>query len=162
MITIRETFEQLNGRKALIAYITAGDPDLSGTLQLMHSLAVNGADIIELGVPFSDPMADGPTIQRATERALANGVSLQDVLDMVHRFRSSNQTTPVILMGYLNPIHKMGYTEFARAAGKAGVNGVLTVDSPIETIAPLHEALKAQQIDTIFLMAPTTGEARIG
>lgn len=161
MITIRETFEQLNGRKALIAYITAGDPDLSGTLQLMHSLAVNGADIIELGVPFSDPMADGPTIQRATERALANGVSLQDVLDMVHRFRSSNQTTPVILMGYLNPIHKMGYTEFARAAGKAGVNGVLTVDSPIETIAPLHEALKAQQIDTIFLMAPTTGEARI-
>ena len=114
MITIRETFEQLNGRKALIAYITAGDPDLSGTLQLMHSLADNDADIIELGVPFSDPMADGPTIQRATERALANGVSLQDVLDMVHRFRSSNQTTPVILMGYLNPIHKMGYTEFAR------------------------------------------------
>ncbi|QMT39637.1 tryptophan synthase subunit alpha [Neisseria shayeganii] len=161
MTTIQHTFQQLNGRPALITYITAGDPDLDTTLQLMHSLADNGADIIELGVPFSDPMADGPTIQRAAERALAQGVSLRDVLALTARFRERNRHTPVVLMGYLNPIHKMGYADFARAAAEAGVNGVLTVDSPIETIAPLHRELRAQDLDTIFLVAPTTGEARM-
>ncbi|MBH5329846.1 tryptophan synthase subunit alpha [Eikenella sp. S3360] len=158
---MKRIFQHPQGRKALVTYITAGDPSLETTLELMHSLAANGADIIELGVPFSDPMADGPTIQRAAERALAQGVTLADVLDTVRRFRQSNQNTPVVLMGYLNPIHKMGYAEFARAAAQAGVDGVLTVDSPIETIAPLHEALKAEHIDTIFLIAPTTGEARM-
>ena len=142
-------------------YITAGDPDLRTTLSLMHSLAANGADILELGIPFSDPMADGPTIQRAAERALAQGVSLKDVLALVAEFRQSNDATPVVLMGYLNPVHKMGYTAFAQAAAAAGVDGVLTVDSPVETIAPLHEALKQQGIDCIFLVAPTTTEARI-
>ncbi|OAM29381.1 MULTISPECIES: tryptophan synthase subunit alpha [Eikenella] len=158
---MKRIFQHPQGRKALVTYITAGDPNLETTLELMHSLAANGADIIELGVPFSDPMADGPTIQRAAERALANGVSLKDVLETVRRFRQSNQNTPVVLMGYLNPIHKMGYAEFAHAAARAGVDGVLTVDSPIETIAPLQQALKAEHIDTIFLIAPTTGESRI-
>lgn len=158
---MKRIFQSNSGKKALVTYITAGDPSLETTLEIMHSLAANGADIIELGVPFSDPMADGPTIQRAAERALANGVTLQNVLDTVRRFRQSNQNTPLVLMGYLNPIHKMGYAEFARAAAQAGVDGVLTVDSPIETIAPLHHALKAEQIDTIFLVAPTTGEARM-
>ena len=161
MSRIQTTFEQLNGSKALVSYITAGDPDLRTTLLLMHSLAANGADIIELGIPFSDPMADGPTIQRAAERALAQGVSLKDVLALVAEFRQSNAATPVVLMGYLNPVHKMGYTAFAQAAAAAGVDGVLTVDSPVETIAPLHEALKQQGIDCIFLVAPTTTEARI-
>ena len=161
MSRIQTTFEQLNGSKALVNYITAGDPDLRTTLLLMHSLAANGADILELGIPFSDPMADGPTIQRAAERALAQGVSLKDVLALVAEFRQSNAATPVVLMGYLNPVHKMGYTAFAQAAAAAGVDGVLTVDSPVETIAPLHEALKQQGIDCIFLVAPTTTEARI-
>ncbi|MDO4694036.1 MAG: tryptophan synthase subunit alpha [Eikenella sp.] len=161
MTTIQHTLQQLNGRTALIAYITAGDPDLDTTLQLMHSLAGNGADIIELGVPFSDPMADGPVIQRAAERALAQGVSLSDVLALTARFRERNRHTPVVLMGYLNPVHKMGYAAFAQAAAEAGVNGVLTVDSPIETIAPLHRELSARGLDTIFLVAPTTGEARM-
>ena len=161
MSRIQTTFEQLNGSKALVSYITAGDPDLRTTLLLMHSLAANGADIIELGIPFSDPMADGPTIQRAAERALAQGVSLKDVLALVAEFRQSNDAMPVVLMGYLNPVHKMGYTAFAQAAAAAGVDGVLTVDSPVETIAPLHEALKQQGIDCIFLVAPTTTEARI-
>ena len=161
MSRIQTTFEQLNGAKALVSYITAGDPDLRTTLSLMHSLAANGADIIELGIPFSDPMADGPTIQRAAERALAQGVSLRDVLALVAEFRQSNDATPVVLMGYLNPVHKMGYAAFAQAAAAAGVDGVLTVDSPVETIAPLHEALKQQGIDCIFLVAPTPTEARI-
>ena len=161
MSRIQQTFSALNGAKALIPYITVGDPSLETTLALMHSLVANGADILELGVPFSDPMADGPTIQRAAERALANHVSLQDVLETVRLFRQTNDKTPVVLMGYLNPVHKMGYQAFAQAAAEAGVDGVLTVDSPVETIAPLHESLKAQGIDCIFLIAPTTTEERI-
>lgn len=161
MSRIQQTFQSLQGAKALIPYITVGDPDLNTTLALMHSMVENGADIIELGVPFSDPMADGPTIQRAAERALAQGVSLQNVLDTVRRFRERNNHTPVVLMGYLNPVHKMGYQAFARAAAEAGVDGVLTVDSPIETIEPLQNELKAVGIDCIFLAAPTTTEARI-
>ena len=138
MSRIQQTFAALDGAKALIPYITVGDPNLDTTLALMHSLVENGADILELGVPFSDPMADGPTIQRAAERALANKVSLNDVLNIVRRFRETNGHTPVVLMGYLNPIHKMGYQAFAQAAAEAGVDGVLTVDSPVETITPLH------------------------
>ncbi len=161
MSRIQTTFQALNGAKALIPYITVGDPNLDTTLALMHSMVANGADIIELGVPFSDPMADGPTIQRAAERALQQNVSLQNVLNVVREFRTQNSHTPVVLMGYLNPVHKMGYETFARAAAAAGVDGVLTVDSPVETIAPLHEALKQQGLDCIFLIAPTTTEARI-
>ena len=108
MSRIQQTFSALNGAKALIPYITVGDPSLETTLALMHSLVANGADILELGVPFSDPMADGPTIQRAAERALANHVSLRDVLETVRLFRQTNDKTPVVLMGYLNPVHKMG------------------------------------------------------
>jgi tryptophan synthase, alpha subunit len=161
MSRIQTVFQALNGRKALIPYVTAGDPDPDTTLALMHGMAKAGADIIELGVPFSDPMADGPTIQRAAERALAQGVSLNDVLAIVRRFRETNQNTPVVLMGYLNPVHKMGYETFARAAAEAGVDGVLTVDSPVETIEPLQQALQTAGLDCIFLVAPTTGEERI-
>lgn len=161
MSRIQTTFQALNGAKALIPYITVGDPNLDTTLALMHSMVANGADIIELGVPFSDPMADGPTIQRAAERALQQNVSLQNVLNVVREFRTQNNNTPVVLMGYLNPVHKMGYETFACAAAAAGIDGVLTVDSPVETIAPLHEALKQQGLDCIFLIAPTTTEARI-
>lgn len=161
MSRIQQTFQALNGEKALIPYITAGDPDIRTTLAVMHGLVANGADLLELGVPFSDPMADGPTIQRAAERALAKGVSLNDVLAVVREFRQTDQTTPVVLMGYLNPIHKMGYETFARAAAEAGVDGVLTVDSPVETISTLHDALKQNGIDCIFLIAPTTTEERI-
>ena len=161
MTRITDTFAALAGKKALIPYITAGDPNLPTTLALMHSLAENGADIIELGVPFSDPMADGLVIQRATERALAQNVSLTDVLGVVRQFRQSNTHTPIVLMGYLNPIHKMGYNTFAQAARNAGVDGVLTVDDPIEHIKPLQIALKTHNLDCIFLVAPTTTEARI-
>ena len=161
MSRIQTTFSRLNGQKALIPYITVGDPDTETTLALMKSLVTNGADILELGVPFSDPMADGPTIQRAAERALANKVSLKDVLAVVAAFRQTDQETPVVLMGYLNPVHKMGYAEFARAAAEAGVDGVLTVDSPVETIAPLQRELQANGMDAIFLVAPTTTEARM-
>ena len=161
MSRIDTTFQNLNGKKALITYITVGDPDIQTTLSLMHGMVANGADILELGVPFSDPMADGPVIQRAVERALAQGVSLRDVLDTVSKFRESNQHTPVVLMGYLNPVHKMGYAAFAEAAAAAGVDGVLTVDSPIETIAPLHAELKQRGLDAIFLVAPTTSEQRM-
>lgn len=146
---------------ALISYITAGDPHPDTTLALMHTLAESGADIIELGVPFSDPMADGPVIQRAAERALAQGVNLTTVLDIVRRFRQNNQHTPVVLMGYLNPVHAMGYETFAQAAAQAGVDGVLTVDCPIDVAEPLHQALQAQQLATVFLVTPTTDETRM-
>lgn len=161
MSRIQATFTNLAHRKALITYITVGDPNLTTTLKLMHTMVENGADILELGVPFSDPMADGATIQRAVERALTNTVSLHDVLTIVAQFRQSNQRTPIVLMGYLNPIHKMGYATFAQAAAQAGVDGVLTVDSPIGTISPLQTELKAHGIDCIFLVAPTTTEQRV-
>ena len=161
MSRITTAFQKLNGRKALIPYITAGDPNLETTLETMHEMAANGADIIELGIPFSDPMADGPVIQRAAERALANGVSLKNVLETVHRFRERDNDTPVVLMGYLNPIHKMGNAEFARAAAEAGVDGVLTVDNPVETISPLQQELQKHGLDAIFLVAPTTSEERM-
>ncbi len=149
------------GRKALIPFITAGDPQPTVTVPTMHAMVEAGADIIELGVPFSDPMADGPVIQHASERALLHHVGMRDVLAMVSEFRQRNQETPVVLMGYLNPIEVMGYETFATAAAEAGVDGVLTVDMPPEEAAQLTIALRAKEIDPIFLLAPTTSEQRI-
>ena len=149
------------GRTVLIPFVTAGDPRPEDTVPMMHALAGAGADIIELGVPFSDPMADGPVIQRASERALAHHVSLHDVLDMVRGFRASNSQTPVVLMGYLNPIEAMGYEAFAEQAAAAGVDGVLTVDIPPEEGEGFVPAMKGQGIDPIFLLAPTSHRARI-
>lgn len=149
------------GRQALIPFVTAGDPDMDTSLPLMHALVEAGADIIELGVPFSDPMADGPVIQRASERALIHRVSLHEVLDLVRRFRDSNDTTPVVLMGYLNPIEVMGYEAFAEAASDAGVDGVLTVDIPPEEGESFVPAMKRRGIDPIFLIAPTSDRGRI-
>lgn len=149
------------GRQALIPFVTAGDPSLETTLPLMHALVEAGADIIELGVPFSDPMADGPVIQRASERALAQHVSLHDVIDVVRQFRETNQRTPVVLMGYLNPLEVMGYAAFAELAAAAGVDGVLTVDIPPEESETFVPAMSAHGIDPIFLLAPTSNRARI-
>lgn len=147
---------QAAGRKALIPYITAGDPAPAVTLPLMHDLVAAGAGVIELGIPFSDPMADGPVIQLAMERALAHEVSLRQVLQMVAEFRQRDNETPVVLMGYLNPVERMGYDEFAREAAEAGVDGVLTVDLPPEEAADVVPLFKARGLDTIFLLAPTT------
>ncbi len=152
---------QAQNKKALIPFITAGDPGKGLTVPLMHTLVESGADIIELGVPFSDPMADGPVIQRASERALANKVGLKDVLAMVAEFRKTNTTTPVVLMGYANPVERMGYAAFAEAARAAGVDGVLTVDIPPEESAGVADVFKAADIDPIFLLSPTTPESRI-
>lgn len=149
------------GRKALIPYVTAGDSDPKVTVPLMHAMVNAGADIIELGVPFSDPMADGPVIQRAAERALEHHTSLKDVLAMVVEFRQQDSDTPVVLMGYLNPVEVMGYEAFAEAAAKAGVDGALTVDLPPEEADELVTALKARQLDPIFLLAPTSDDTRI-
>lgn len=162
MSRINQTFTALKAqnKKALIPFITAGDPSPAHTVPLMHKLVEAGADILELGVPFSDPMADGPTIQRASERALKHGVSLRDVLGMVVEFRKTNPVTPVVLMGYANPIEVMGYEEFAQAAGSAGVDGVLTVDYPPEECAGLAAALQQRDIDMIFLLSPTTPDKR--
>lgn len=163
MSRIKTTFDRLagEGRKALIPFITAGDPDAALTLPLMHTLVEAGADVIELGVPFSDPMADGPTIQRASERALAKGMSLRKVLDLVVAFRSIDAKTPVVLMGYANPIEAMGLEKFAAAAANAGVDGVLVVDCPPEEAVNFGAAMKAQGMDPIFLLAPTSTAARI-
>jgi len=149
------------GRKALIPYITAGDPHPDVTVPMLHSLVAAGANIIELGVPFSDPMADGPVIQKACERALAQGMSLHGVLELVRAFRQDDETTPVVLMGYLNPFEAMGYEAFAQAAAQAGVDGVLTVDLPPEEAHDLTAVLNAAGIDPIFLLAPTSSPERI-
>lgn len=145
-----------DGRKALIPYVTAGDPEPGMTLPLMHSLVEAGADIIELGIPFSDPMADGPVIQQAMERALVHKVSLTQVLDMVRAFRQDDDRTPVVLMGYLNPVERMGYEHFAREAAAAGVDGVLTVDLPPEEADEVIGFFKQNDLDCIFLLSPTT------
>ncbi len=160
---IQTVFDSLGrqGRKALIPFITAGDPSRDRTVPLMHALVAAGADVIELGVPFSDPMADGPTIQRASERALANGTTLRGVLDMVAEFRRQDASTPVVLMGYGNPIEAMGWAVFAARCAEAGVDGVLTVDFPPEESAEPFEHLQRHDIAPIFLLAPTTTEARI-
>lgn len=162
MSRIQNCFEALRKRSgtALVPFITAGDPEPSHTVALMHTLAGAGADIIELGVPFSDPMADGPVIQRASERALRHHVSLHHVLAMVAEFRKTNATTPVVLMGYLNPVEVMGYASFADEAALAGVDGALTVDLPPEEGDEFAAGLKARGIDPIFLFAPTTSDER--
>ena len=160
---ISQAFARLQGegRTALIPFITAGDPDPALTVPLLQTLVRAGADVIELGVPFSDPMADGPTIQRASERALAKGVSLRQVLSLVATFRAEDPTTPIVLMGYANPIEAMGVEAFAAAAAAAGVDGVLVVDYPPEESAAFAGALQRHAIDPIFLLAPTSSDARI-
>ena len=149
------------GRKALIMFVTAGDPEPALTVPLMHALAESGADILEIGVPFSDPMADGPVIQRASERALKHGVGLSDVLGSVSSFRKKDSRTPVVLMGYANPIEAMGIEKFVAAAKAAGVDGLIVVDYPPEECGPFVELCGKAGIDCIFLLAPTSTEARI-
>jgi len=163
MNRIDATFARLRaaGRTALIPYVTAGDPSPAATQPIMQSLVAAGADVIELGVPFSDPMADGPVIQRASERALAQGVGLADVLAMVGTFRETDRDTPVVLMGYANPIEAMGAVAFADRAQRAGVDGVLVVDYPPEEAAEFAALLGARGLAPIFLVSPTTPEARI-
>ena len=150
-----------SGRKALIPFITAGDPYPEFTVPMLHDMVAAGADIIELGVPFSDPMADGPVIQRASERALEHHVGLRKVLSMAIEFRKTDQTTPLVLMGYLNPIEIMGYEDFANAVQRADVDGVLTVDLPPEEADDCVALLRERGIDQIFLLAPNTNAERI-
>lgn len=163
MSRIQQCFTRLKaqGKKALIPYITAGDPDLANSLGIMHALVKNGADVIELGFPFSDPSSDGPVIQRAIERALARGTTLRKTLDLVAKFRETDKDTPIVLMGYLNPVEFMGYQKFADAAVKAGIDGVILVDMPPEESHELHGILRKAGLDTIYLVAPTTSDARM-
>jgi tryptophan synthase alpha chain len=149
------------GRTALIPFITAGDPDPKWTVAIMHALADAGADLLELGVPFSDPAADGPVIQAASERAIARGVSLRRVLEIVNEFRQQDITTPVVLMGYLNPIERYGHAEFAQDAARAGVDGILMVDCPPEEMVHLRSQLDHHGIYPISLVAPTTTPERM-
>lgn len=163
MSRIQSTLAALaaNNKKGLIPFITAGDPSPDLTVPLMHALVAGGADILELGVPFSDPMAEGPVIQRACERALKFNVGMRDVLDFVSEFRKTNTTTPVVLMGYANPIERMGQTAFVLAAKAAGVDGTIVVDYPPEECEEFAATLKANDMDPIFLLAPTSTEERI-
>lgn len=163
MSRLAATFEALSksGRKALVPFITAGDPKPDFTLPMMHAMVEAGVDVIELGVPFSDPMADGPVIQRASERALEHKMSLRRTLAIATEFRKTNQHTPVVLMGYVNPIEAMGYEDFANAAQRAEIDGVLTVDLPPEEAEECAALLKARDIDPIFLLAPNSGDERI-
>lgn len=149
------------GRAAFVAYVMAGDPDAATALEIVKGLPVAGADLIELGFPFSDPMAEGPTIQRASQRALAQKMTLNGTLDIVRAFREGDQDTPVILMGYLNPVLNRGFESFAAAAAKAGVDGLIIVDCPPEEADPLTDALEAEGISLIRLAAPTTDDARL-
>ena len=149
------------GRKALVPFVTAGDPALEATVPVLHALVAAGADVIELGVPFSDPMADGPVIQRSSERALARGAGLTFVFDTVRTFRATDARTPVVLMGYLNPVEVRGSARFAEEAAAAGVDGVLLVDLPPEEAGELRAALSARGIALILLASPTTPEARL-
>ena len=148
-------------RAALIPYIAAGNPLPASTVPLMHALVKAGADVIELGIPFSDPMADGPVIQKAAEHAIAQGVGLRHVLEMVAEFRTSDTQTPIVLMGYANPIERMGQQQFTEQASKAGIDGILTVDYPPEEIGEFLNLLEKHNIAPIFLLAPTSTEERI-
>jgi len=160
---LRHCFELLReeGRQALVPYIMTGDPQADVTVPLMHAMVGVGANVIELGAPFSDPMADGPVIQAAAERSLANGTSLQDVFAAVQEFRRLDDVTPVVLMGYLNPVEVTGYELFAERAAAAGVDGVITVDMPPEEAADYIAALRGHGVDPVFLIAPTTSVQRI-
>ncbi|HET7842809.1 MAG TPA: tryptophan synthase subunit alpha [Xanthomonadales bacterium] len=163
MNRIDKRFAQLraSSRAGLVPFVTAGDPDPAQTVPVMHALVAAGADLIELGVPFSDPMADGPVIQRASERALARGTGLAKVLGMVREFRTRDAVTPVVLMGYLNPIEVHGWERFAAEAHEAGVDGLLLVDLPPEEAAALRDPLAKHGIAQIFLVAPTTVATRV-
>lgn len=163
MSRIAATFARLKkeGRKALIPFFTAGDPDRESCVPLMHALVAGGADVLEVGVPFSDPMADGPVIQRSSERALKHGVSLRDVIGWVAEFRKTDANTPVVLFGYANPIESMGVEAFAAAAKAAGADGALVVDYPPEEAERLVAMLEGAGLDTVFLLSPTTSDARL-
>ncbi len=163
MSRIQKTFADLQSKKkkALITFITAGDPAPELTVPLLHALVESGADILELGVPFSDPMAEGPVIQRANERALKFNVGMRDVLGYVREFRKTNQHTPVVLMGYANPIERMGVDRFVTESKSAGADGAIVVDYPPEEASEFAQKLKAQDMDLIFLLAPTSTEERI-
>jgi tryptophan synthase alpha chain len=163
MSRIEATFAALavQRRKALIPFITAGDPSPGMTVQLMHALVEGGANILELGVPFSDPMAEGPVIQRACERALAHGVGMHDVFGYVRQFRQTDADTPVVRMGYANPIERMGQQAFIKAAAEAGVDGTIVVDYPPEECEEFAAMMKQAGLDVIFLLAPTSTEERI-
>ena len=163
MNRIDATFTRLraSGRTALIPYVTAGDPSPAATTPLLHALVGAGADVLELGVPFSDPMADGPVVQRASERALAQGVGLTDVLAMVAAFRDRDATTPIVLMGYANPIEAMGERAFVERAAAAGVDGVIVVDYPPEEAREFAALLVGHGLAPIFLLSPTTPVARM-
>ena len=163
MSRIKVTFDalQASGRKALIPYVTSGDPFADATVDIMLAMANAGADVIELGVPFSDPMADGPVIQKAGERALARGIGMPQVLDFVRGFRTQNHTTPVVLMGYANPVERYGVDRFVADARSAGVDGVLIVDYPPEECEAFAATLRTNGLDPIFLLAPTSTEARM-
>ena len=163
MSRIQKTFADLQSKKkkALITFITAGDPAPELTVPLLHALVESGADILELGVPFSDPMAEGPVIQRANERALKFNVGMHDVLGYVREFRKTNQHTPVVLMGYANPIERMGVDRFVNESKAAGADGAIVVDYPPEEASDFAQKLKAQDMDLIFLLAPTSTEQRI-
>lgn len=163
MSRIASTFKQLaeQGRSALIPFFTAGDPDPESAVPLMRAMVMGGADVIELGVPFSDPIADGPVIQRSSERALHHGVSLRGVIEMARTYRKEDQKTPLVLMGYANPIEQMGFERFADSAKEAGVDGVLVVDYPPEECEGLVTVLRSRNIDTIFLLSPTSTDERV-
>lgn len=159
-LSLRLDQVKASGRKILVAYIVNGDPFPAATLPVMRALVAKGVDVIELGVPFSDPMAEGPVIQKGHERALAHQVSLTTTLETVRQFRELDRDTPVILMGYANPVERFGYKAFARAAAEAGVDGLLTVDLPPEEVGALKIELDAAGLDNIFLLAPTTRPER--
>ena len=163
MSRINKTFQELSNenKKALIPFITAGDPHPDMTLDLLNALVDSGADMIELGIPFSDPMADGPVIQRASERALANNVGIKKTIDLVKQFRVKNKNTPIILMGYANPIEAIGVDNFAKLIKEADVDGVITVDYPPEESSKFVSLLHKNEIDTIFLLSPTTEDKRV-
>jgi len=150
-----------DSKTSLIMYLTAGDPHLDWTVDIMEQCVTSGADIIEIGIPFSEPMAEGPVIQRAMERALANKVTTQDVFACVRQFRKNNKTTPIVLMGYLNPVEVMGYEVFAKAASESGADGVLMVDLPVEEAKAYCDALEAHQLAPIFLVSQTTSDERL-
>ena len=158
MTRLADKFSHLRSKqkKAFVSFVTAGDPEVSVTVPSMHALVSGGVDVLELGIPFSDPEAEGPSIQRSSERALANGVRFDDVLAMVKLFREDDTETPVVLMGYLNTVLRIGYKEFSLRAAKSGVDGLIMVNLPPEEASPLKLALTAHGIDLILLVAPTT------
>ena len=163
MSKIKSVFDSLDKKqsKALIPFITAGDPDPEMTIEILHTLVYAGADMIELGIPFTDPMADGPVIQRASERAIANNVGIKKTIEIVKEFRQKNKHTPIILMGYANPMEAIGIDLFIQLIHEAHVDGVITVDYPPEEAKSFVEKLKEKNIDTIFLLSPTTEDKRI-